>query len=276
MIRKWLFSLLIILVVLVVGITMLIFIIPGPKADSAAGPEWLVTVPIAHRGLHSGDAAVPENSLAAFQKAIEAGYAIELDVHLSADDVIVVFHDKELRRMTGVEGSITDLSLTELQQLRLLGSDQTIPTLDEVLMLIAGQVPLLIEIKNEGEVGALEQALIDRLDDYTGLYAVQAFNPFVLGYFKKHAPGIVRGQLSGSFKKENLAWYKKFMLRYLLLNGVSAPRFVAYEYDSMPQWMAARLQAKGLLRLAWTVDAPEQVANMNSRFDNIIFEKFRP
>lgn len=273
---KWLYIVLVIAMLVLVGVMAIIYINPGPKAVYTENMEWLRTTPIAHRGLHSGDSAVPENSLAAFQQAIEAGYAIELDVHLSADGEIVVFHDYDLQRMTGVEGKITSLPLAELQKLTLLQSDQRIPSFVDVLALIHGQVPLLIEIKNEEAVGGLEQKVIDVMKDYRGSFAVQAFNPFVMGYFKENAPDIVRGQLSGSFRNESLAFYKKFLLRNLLLNGISAPHFVAYEYDSMPQWMANRLKAKNLVLLAWTVNSEQRAEQAEKKFDNIIFELFRP
>ena len=151
---------------------------------------WLVETPIAHRGLHSK--TVPENSLLAFSKAIEKGYAIELDVHMLADGTIAVFHDASLARMTGNDGYIKYLNKNDLKALTLKGTKEHIPTLEEALKLIDGRVPVLIEIKNPYKVGKIEQAVIDTLKNYQGEYAVQSFNPYSMGYFKQHAPNIIR------------------------------------------------------------------------------------
>ncbi|HIT62490.1 MAG TPA: glycerophosphodiester phosphodiesterase, partial [Candidatus Caccovivens faecavium] len=140
--------------------------------------SWLVETPIAHRGLH--DKVSPENSLSAFEKAVENGYAIELDVQLLADDTVVVFHDESLSRMTGNDGYIKFLNKEDLKVLKLGNSKEHIPTFEEVLKLVNGRTPLLIEIKNQFKVGKLEQKVIALLKDYKGEYAVQSFNPFSL------------------------------------------------------------------------------------------------
>ena len=144
--------------------------------------SWLVETPIAHRGLH--DKNIPENSLSAFSKAVEKGYAIELDVQLIADGTVVVFHDKSLSRMTGNDGYLKFLNKDDLKILKLKNSKEHIPTLQEVLDLVNGKTPILIEIKNEAKVGKLEQSLIDILKNYNGEYAVESFNPFSLQYVK--------------------------------------------------------------------------------------------
>lgn len=250
----------------------LIYIIPGPRGQQSDKSAWLRTVPIAHRGLH-GD-KIPENSLAAFAAAVEAGYAIEMDLQLSADGKVVVFHDYGLARMTGFKQKVRETSWEQLRQLKLAGSEQGIPLFSELLALVAGKVPLLIEVKNEGAVGALEQAVIDQLKGYQGDCALQSFNPFVVQYFAKHAPEMTRGQLSSNFKGEKLALWKKFLLRNLLLNFISKPAFIAYEYGALPDWFARRVREKGLLLLTWTVRNEEDYKRARLLFDNIIFEGF--
>lgn len=235
--------------------------------------EWLKNTPIAHRGLHDADA--PENSLLAFQKAMEAGYAIELDVHLSYDGEVVVMHDENLQRMTGVDGEIAQLHLSEIQKHKLLKSDEGVPTLKEVFDLVDGRVPLLIEIKNEGRVGGVESALSALLKTYKGEVAIQSFNPFVLQWFANNAPHIIRGQLSGSFSDVKLAWHKKFLLKNLLLNGISKPHFIAYELDCLGNYMVQK-QRKDMPLLGWTVRSDEEMSTVLSRADNIIFELFLP
>ena len=143
--------------------------------------SWLVETPIAHRGYWGKNA--PENSLSAFSKAIEKGYAIELDVQLLADNTVVVFHDESLARMTGNDGYLKYLNKEDLKALTLKGSKEKIPTLKEVLALVDGKVPLLIEIKNKHKVGNLEQAVLEELKSYNGEFAVQSFNPYSLSYW---------------------------------------------------------------------------------------------
>lgn len=236
--------------------------------------EWLCSVPIAHRGLHDLEAGIPENSFAAFTEAIGHGYGIELDVQLTQDKKIVVFHDYSLGRMTGHPGKVRDLDWPELRKLRLARTGEGIPLFSDLLELVAGRAPLLIEVKNEGKTGPLEQGVIDALSDYKGEFAVQSFNPYVVQYFFKHAPYIIRGQLASNFKGEDLAGWKKFLLRYLLLNFISKPAFIAYEYGALPRWLARRVKNKGLLLLAWTVKNPEDYARAKKEFDNVIFENF--
>lgn len=234
---------------------------------------WLVETPIAHRGYH--DKNIPENSLAAFSKAVEKGYAIELDVQLLADGTVVVFHDDSLSRMTGNDGYIKYLNKEDLKVLKLKGTKEYIPTLEETLKLVDGKVPILIEIKNQYKVGSLEQKVIDMLKDYEGEYAVQSFNPFSLGYIKKHAPNILRGQLSGSFKKSNLSWIKRVLLKKMRFNKkVSQPDFISYEASALPNRFVKKY--KNLPLLAWTVRSKEEYLKVIKYCDNIIFEKFDP
>jgi glycerophosphoryl diester phosphodiesterase len=233
---------------------------------------WLKRLPIAHRGLHNSQA--PENSLAAFQRAVEAGYGIELDVQLSADGHVVVFHDYNLKRMTGLDREVKDLDWPQLKELQLAGTDEGIPLFKDVLALVRGRTPLLIEIKNDGKTGRLEKTVIEELRGYAGEFAIQSFNPFVLLYFRKHAPGIVRGQLSGPFKGQNLSLIKVLVLKYLLLNFLSRPAFVSYATGALPQWFARRLRRKGLYLLAWVVSDVNEYDQAVKIFDNVIFEDF--
>ncbi len=235
--------------------------------------SWIVQTPIAHRGLH--DKTAPENSLPAFAKAVELGYAIELDVHLLADDTVVVFHDESLARMTGNDGYIKYLNKEDLKMLHLSGSKECIPTLTEVLELVSGKVPILIEIKNPNKVGKLEQAVIDILKNYKGEFAVMSFNPYSVGYFKKHAPNIWRGQLSGSFKGQKMPFFQKYVLRHMLLNKkVSEPDFIAYEYTALPNPTVKKYKKLPLIVCA----VPNQTEYMKivKYCDNVIFEGFEP
>lgn len=234
---------------------------------------WLVETPIAHKGYHGKN--IPENSLAAFNLAVEKGYPIELDVQLLSDDTVVVFHDESLARMTGNDGYIKYLNKGDLKSLKLKGTKECIPTLEEVLEVVDGKVPLMIEIKNKYKVGKLEQKVIDLLKNYKGEYAVVSFNPFSLSYFKKHAPNILRGQLAGNLKKEELAWIKKFLLKRMWFNKkISQPDFISYEASALPNRFVKKY--KKLPLVAWTVQSKEEYMRVIKYCDNIIFEKFEP
>lgn len=235
--------------------------------------SWLVQTPIAHRGLH--DKQHPENSLSAFQRAIDEGYPIELDVQLIADGTVVVFHDDCLSRVTDNDGYIKFLNKSDLDMLYLKDSKEKIPTFEEVLQLVDCKVPLLIEIKNQSKVGDLERKVIEMLRNYKGDYAVQSFNPYVLEYFYKHAPEIWRGQLAGFFKGEKLAFFKKFALKRMLLNSkISKPNFINYEAKRVPNRFLRKY--KKLPLLVWTVTSQSEYLKVVKHCDNVVFEGFEP
>ncbi|MBE9140101.1 glycerophosphodiester phosphodiesterase [Nodosilinea sp. LEGE 07088] len=228
--------------------------------------EWITNRPIAHRGLHRGR-TVPENSLAAFEAAIATNHPIELDVQLLADGHLAVFHDRDLRRLTGKKARLADQTLDSLKRYRLYDTDQTIPSLAEVLACIDGRVPLLIEIKNEKQVGPPEQALLKTLVGYQGELAVQSFNPRSLQWLKRHAPEIMRGQLASK--------PQKFLRSHLLLTWASRPHFIAYNVKALPTLSTtlARHYFNCPL-LAWTVRSQTDCAKAHQYADNYIFDPF--
>lgn len=236
--------------------------------------SWIAKQPITHRGLH--DNAHPENSLGAFENSIVSGLPIELDVHILKDGKIVVFHDDNLKRMTGLDRKIRSCDYEEIKNLNLLDTNYKIPLIEEVLELVDGKVPLMIEIKNEGRIGNLEKGLHEFLKKYGGDFAIQSFNPFSVGWFKENAPRIVRGQLSGDFRGEDLAFYKKLLLRNFALNRVSSPHFVNYDIRVLPCWAAKRQKDNGLLLLGWTACSIEQYEQAKKICSNVIFEGFMP
>ena len=187
-----------------------------------------MTSPYAHRGLHGGD--LPENSLPAFCAAVACGFGIELDVQLSADGEVMVFHDESLLRMTGVDSSLYAKTKEELSALRLAGTEEKIPTLREVLALVDGKVPLLVEIKSDHAVLDVCAKTAEILDEYTGAYMIESFHPFAVNWFRKNRPHVVRGQLSA-----NLFWHGKaalslFVVENMLFNFLARPDFIAYDY----------------------------------------------
>ncbi|HIR23328.1 MAG TPA: hypothetical protein IAB32_06060 [Candidatus Scatosoma pullicola] len=155
--------------------------------------SFLCKIPIAHRGLHEG---VPENSRAAFAKAIEEGYAIETDVRRTKDGTIVVVHDDNLKRLTGLEGKVSRSTWRELSSLRLGDTDEKIMTLEECLEYIDGRAPLLLEVKDLYTVVGFPREVVNVMRQYKGEYALQSFNPFCVHRFKQLAPDVLRGQLA--------------------------------------------------------------------------------
>lgn len=239
--------------------------------------QWLLKKPIAHRGLHND--TLPENSMGAFQNAIEHGFPIELDVRLTDDNVVVVFHDDKLGRMTGKDGYISKISSDSLNSYKLLNAEgkpteYSIPTFEEVLNFINGQVPLLIEIKNYSSVGLLEKKTAAILSGYTGQFAVQSFNPYSIKYFKENMPDVPRGILSCFFTKEIIKnAVKRHVLKTLKLNKIAKPDFISYYADNLPNRYVTKSK---LPVLAWTVRSNEMIHRLNGVANNIIFEKFIP
>lgn len=229
---------------------------------------------IAHRGLHNKEQGIPENSMKAFATAIEKGYAIENDIHLTADGEIVVFHDDTLNRVCGVSGKVEEKTLRELKELRLLGTDEQIPTLKECLELIDGRVPLLIEFKVVGgNTSALCIKANEILKGYKGLYFVQSFYPNVLSWYKKNRPDLCRGQLSTAFKEEQL--YKK-LLGCLVSNVVARPHFVSYEWK-YPNKLSRKITALfGATPVCWTLRSKQELDTVRKHFVTYIFENFEP
>ncbi|MCI8412862.1 MAG: glycerophosphodiester phosphodiesterase [Clostridia bacterium] len=232
----------------------------------------LFTTPIAHRGLHNDE--IPENSLLSYEKAIEKGYPIEIDVRIIDDGTIIVFHDDTLGRMTDKDGYASGLRETDLPQLYLKGTDQTVPTFKQVLDLVHGEVPLLIETKVTAKIGALESKVIELLKEYKGEYAMQSFDPYSMEYFRKHTPDTLRGQLSATFTKTSgLSLGKRIAMSHLSVTKISDPHFISFCGADLPNKYVAKKQ---LPTLAWTIRSKTDYEKVADYCDNIIFEGFSP
>jgi glycerophosphoryl diester phosphodiesterase len=240
-------------------------------------PDWLRERPIAHRGLHNPHAGIPENSLAAFAAAVADGYGIELDVQASADGQAMVFHDWSLVRMTGADGAIGDHQAAALCALRLQQSRQTIPTLAQVLELIAGRCPVIVEIKSPaGHVGAAEEAALQDLQTYEGAFAVTSFNARSLAWFRERMPAWPRGQNVGSRHfAASTPWWRRLAMRFLLDFDQARPDFIVYDRLDLPFWPAARVRAAGKPLITFTVRDRAEMRRLAPYVDNIIFEGFR-
>lgn len=243
------------------------------------GEAWerLFDPPAAHRGLWSPDGA-PENSLAAFQAACAHGYAIELDVQLTADGEAVVFHDERLERMTGREGRLRDHTAADLATMTLKGTDETIPTLADALTMIGHRAMVFIELKTPfGEVGALEKRVSDVLVDHNGPTAVIGFNPYSHAWFADHHPQILRGLNSYGWNDDSarkLAPEMRKSLAALEQVELARPDFLSLGLDMLPSPRADLYRAKGMPVIAWTVRSPDQWEGVQDHCDNLIFEGF--
>ena len=232
----------------------------------------LFSKPIAHRGLWNEN--ITENSLNAYRNAVQNGYPIETDLYASTDGVIFCFHDKTLVRMTGADGNIFDKSSKELLGLRLENTDQTIPTLKELLDTVDGKVALLIEIKDQPDKEIVEKVL-DVLKDYKGEFAIQSFNPLYINKVKKLAPFVTRGILSTN-DTEDLKTEKphvRFIIKRMALNFLIKPHFISYKHTGIP---LKKRKIKNKKVLCWTVTDKETHEKVKPYVDNIIFEHFIP
>lgn len=227
----------------------------------------------AHRGLHSEDKSVPENSMEAFAQAKEAGYGIELDVQLSKDGEVVVFHDDTLERVCGVEARVDETDYDKLREMPLCGTEQRIPHLGEVLELVDGSVPLIVELKNGKRNAELCEKTYALLQGYKGDYCVESFNPMIVAWFRKNAKEVFRGQLASSAAdyKGSVKKPTALLLSCCLLNILSRPHFIAYHIGKKP--LTVRLcEAMGAVSVAYTAkDESHEEKN-----DAVIFEFYKP
>lgn len=242
--------------------------------------DWLTARPVAHRGLHGN--GVVENSLSAAAAAVEANYAIEVDLQLSSDGEIVVFHDDTLDRLTSEKGDVAARSAAELKAIKLKDSADGIPTLDELLALVAGKVPLVLELKSpwNGDAG-LATKVADRLVRYAGPVAVMSFDPDLVKALRKHAPGLPRGIVAERWYLHPhwnfLSAGRKQYLGLLLHLFRTKPHFVAYGQFNLPA--IAPLIARyifGMPLLTWTVRVERERLRVRKWVDQIIFEHIRP
>ena len=241
-----------------------------------------LTTPLAHRGLHDHSQGVIENSLSAFRAAIAAGYGIELDVQRSADDVPTVFHDDDLDRLTNATGAFRDCKVAELRRMHLRGSADIIPTLEEVLTLVAGRVPLLIEIKENWNTmkdtdGILEQAIAAALAGYTGPVAVMAFNPHCIAHMARFAPDVPRGLTTESYDPALNAPIPAEVcdrLRGIPDYDRTGSSFISHQVSDLGRPRVADLKRQGAAILCWTVRSPQAEVNARQIADNITFEGY--
>lgn len=265
----------IIVIILVVLCLLLTFLI-APRMFNKPDMSALIDKSVAHRGYFDNQAGIPENSFASFEAAIEKGFVIELDIQLSSDGVAMVFHDADLERVCGVEGKIWEYTAAELKEMKLMGTKETIPTFEETLALVDGQVPLLVEYKMDKPdtaVCAAGQALLDK---YNGAYAIQCFDPRALLWYKKNAPQVARGQLAEKFweKEEYEGKALYLVLTYMLTNVATRPDFISYKAIHKDNLSLNICRMLGAKTACYTLKSEEEFNYVNGDFDMYIFDSF--
>ncbi len=228
--------------------------------------------PIAHRGIHDNK-TVAENSMTAFQNAVDAGYGIELDVRFTKDHKMVVFHDDDLTRMCGVDKLVLDTTYEELSEIPLLIGGEKIPTLREVLKVVDGKVPLIIEMKNEmSTVMDLPIHLAKEMKNYNGVYSVESFNPLYVGKYRKLDKSVARGILSSKFGKVKLKQKPlAIVLENLLMNFIAKPDFIAYQYTDCKKISFRLNRLLGATTVAWTIPQGKSIGERAKKsFDAFI------
>lgn len=254
----------------------------SPEGTAAAPrvlPAWLSRIPIAHRGLHDLAAGVPENSAAAVMEAAKAGYGAEIDIQLSADGEVMVFHDDGLERLLGRPGLFGETSSESLAASLLLGTRETVPRLSGLLHRLAGATPLLIEIKAPfgRNFVPLLTTLLPLLDAYAGPFALQCFHPGVMAWLETHAPAIPRGQIASApaeYRDRTPEQVAELMAE--LAAGTGTPDFLAYDIRHLPSDLTRRARDAGKPVLTWTVRTMAERALARAEASNIIFESCRP
>jgi len=245
-----------------------------PEAKKTA--EAFYGLNCAHRGLHMEDKQIPENSLAAFIAAREGSYGVELDVRLTKDEKVVVFHDPCLKRVCGVDADVDNMDWSELSELRLFDTQERIPLLSEALEVL-GDTPLIIEIKTAGEKNArLCEETLKIMRTYAYSWCIESFDPRIGAWFRENAPDVLRGQLGcPPLTITELSRFLIFLGKNMLMNYMSRPHFIAY--SNTPRPLAVLLcRAMGSMNFIWTILPHHNIAKCEKENDTIIFENYTP
>lgn len=261
-------------VVLLCVLIWLWAIAPGKGADFSEFKKY----DYAHRGLHHVENGVPENSEKAFSLAALCGFGMEFDLQLTKDNFVVVHHDHSIKRTCGADRLISDLTLKELRQYRLFGTEERIPLFSDVLKLVDGRTPLIIELKGYNDTETLCTLAMKELEGYQGLYCVESFDPRIVRWFRENRPEIVRGQLMERLQKgKELTAAQAFFGRNLMTNYLTRPHFEAYDFHArrVLSLQAAR-KLFGMQEVSWTLRSEEEYEKAKALGNLCIFEKFVP
>lgn len=270
-----------IILAVVVVLFLLIYNAIRPASRKHEDLRLLEGALIAHRGLHNAEKGIPENSLPAFEAACQAGYAIETDVHITQDGQAIVFHDHDLKRMCGVDGVVEHMTLADIRRNNLSGTKEVAPTLDELLRLVKGRVPLVLELKcAPHKQDELCNRVFQHMASYSGKYMVQSFDPRSLRWFRRHAPKVCRGQLASNFlhKSPEGKHYGlgAILVGFMLCNHMSRPDYVAYDARFAANPMRRLVCRMGAFPVGWTFESDEQLREGRKHFHCWIFQNFDP
>lgn len=265
----------VLLIVLIILLVLYLLLVAPRMINRADRTSFMGNPFYAHRGLFDNESDAPENSMAAFRKAVHAGYGMEMDVQLTKDDQLVVFHDASLKRMCGVEGKVWEYTLEELKQFSLAESKEKIPTFQEVLNLVDGRVPLIVEYKMDRPLTKVCVLGDQLLSNYQGVYCIESFHPFALMWYKKHRPDVLRGQLSGNMAKQTKNPKLKIvytLVTYLLTNILTRPDFIAYDHRYVNNISRRVCRWLGALSVTYTIKSAERYEEVKNDFDLFIFD----
>ncbi len=275
----WIVLLVLVSLILALAIFWLFSI--APRMSDRPSFDSLRKFDYAHRGLHTADKSIPENSMAAFENAVNHGYGMEFDLQLTRDKQVVIHHDNSLKRICGVDKLISDLTLEELQEIKLYDTEFTCPLFSDVLKMVDGRTPLIIEYKSYNNSNELCPIAWEILKDYKGEYCVESFSPVMVEWFKDNHPEVIRGQLMGGFtgKKgtEIPSIVGAFLARNLFSNIMARPDFEAYDYHFRSNFSlrTARKLFK-IQEVSWTVRDKKTFDQLKKDDCICIFEGFTP
>lgn len=261
-------------------VLLVFFYLLSIKPNKKRNVDMFLNHLYSHRGIHDNMDKNPENSLLSFRMAVDKEYGIELDVQVTKDNIPVVFHDRTLSRVCYLKNCLNDFTLKELKDLRLFKTEESIPTLKEVLDIVDGKVPLIVEIKNESTDISELKYIAEVLDNYNGIYSIESFNPLVLMWYKKNRPHVIRGQLSSYFKKKHHSFARRardFLLENLMTNFLAKPDFIAFNYkhkDMFSYKLCKKLYDP--LTVAYTIKSQRQLDLNKNDFHLFIFDSFIP
>lgn len=242
---------------------------------------FISRLPIAHRGLHNAEQNIVENSRGSVEAAIAHGYAIEIDVQLTKDNQAIVFHDETLDRLIDKTGNVVDFTLPELQKLTYKMGGETIISFSQLLKIVDGQAPLIVEVKSlVHNIGLLEAHIANLMQDYTGDICIMSFNPFTVKEFKRIAPHIIRGIVAENTMQPH-EWpgtndFTRFLFKNLWHWPLISPHFISYHVHDLPKLSVRIAKWFGTPVITWTVKSPQDAAYSDKYADQITFEGFLP
>ncbi len=265
------------IVVIVLFVVYVFLVLPRrPDAEKSAPFKGLMA---AHRGLYEKDQSIPENSLEAFRRAAAEGYGVELDVQLSKDGAVVVFHDDTVDRMTECKGRVDSFTLAQLQAMPLKGTEHRIPLFTDVMTVLDEKSPTIVELKSTPNYDELCKKTLAILRTLKGPYCVESFDPRIVRWFYKNAPDLIRGQLTEAYpywrRGGHLPVWRSLMMHTLFVNFLTHPQFIAFGRGKRPLCMFLG-HLIGTMRVFWTERPDADHKTLAKRYDCRIFEHYRP